>query len=142
MIKKSNKDIGSYLYRNGKKIKVTKEEDIFTARIKEKDDIQRLNTLPGVNKVELLNNGIYKVSVDPITRDTAMDTFRSETVIRRTFSKMTFFLYLAKFYMDSYCLDKCYSISNFDMDINKNKLINSIHLSEQPQLYLLILIPV
>jgi subtilisin family serine protease len=79
MTKKSNKDLGIYLYRSGKKIKVTKEEDVFTARIKEKDDIKRLNTLPGVNKVELLNNGIYKVSVDPITRDTAMDTFRAET---------------------------------------------------------------
>lgn len=79
MIKKSNKNLGGYLYRNGKKIKVSKEEDVFTARIKEKDDIKRLNTLPGVNKVELLNNGIYKVSVDPITRDTAMDAFRAET---------------------------------------------------------------
>ncbi len=79
MIKKSNKNLGGYLYRNGKKIKVTKEEDVFTARIKENEDIQRLNTLPGVNKVELLNNGIYKISVNPITRDKAMDTFRSET---------------------------------------------------------------
>lgn len=47
-----NSKLGNYLWRGGRKIKLEKEEEVFTALIKDDEDLNRVRSLAGVKEVK------------------------------------------------------------------------------------------
>ena len=71
-------DFGEYFWRGGKKINVEKEEEFFTALVKDESELERMLSLSGVSEVKPVHNRIFKVQVSRDHRDAAMESFRSE----------------------------------------------------------------
>lgn len=70
-------DVGKYFWRGGKKIELEKEEEFFTAIVKDEDELKRVRLLPGVKEVKPVQNRVFKVNVSRKDRDQAMTRFRS-----------------------------------------------------------------
>ena len=73
-----NSKSGSYLWRGGRKIELEKEEKVFTAIVKNADELNRVSSLDGVEEVKPVKNRIFKVYVAPEQRDAVMDRLRSK----------------------------------------------------------------
>jgi len=76
MSKKEN--LGNYFWRGGQRIEVEKEEEFFTAIVKDEAELERVRSLPGVSEVKPVQNRIFKVHVSRDQRDAAMKQYRSE----------------------------------------------------------------
>lgn len=72
----SNEDIGSYLYRGGKKINLEKTGDTFTAILSKSSDMEKLKSK--AKSIKMLHGNIAELVVDPDERDKLMDEIRSE----------------------------------------------------------------
>lgn len=72
------KDLGKYFWRGGKKIELEKEEEFFTAIIKDETELERIKTLSGVLEVKKVQNKIFKVKIAANRRDKAMLHIRSK----------------------------------------------------------------
>jgi len=72
--------LGNYIWRGGQQIELEKEEEFFTAIVRDEKDLERVRSLPGVKEVQPVQNRIYKVQVARDQRDGAMERFRSEEV--------------------------------------------------------------
>ena len=72
---------GSYLWRGGRKIELEKEEEVFTAIIEDEEQLNRVNSLDGVQEVRPVKNRIFKVHVAPEQRDAVMDRLRSKDMV-------------------------------------------------------------
>ena len=69
---------GSYFWRGGHKIELEKEEDVFTAIVKNGEELKGVRSLEGVEEVTPVQNRIVKVQVAPGQRDRAMKRLRSK----------------------------------------------------------------
>lgn len=69
---------GNYLWRGSQRIELEKEEEFFTAIVRDEAELERVRSLPGVIEVKPVQNRIFKVHVSRDQRDLAMDRFRSE----------------------------------------------------------------
>lgn len=76
----SKKNLGNYFWRNGKKIEVEREEEYFTALVRDGAELERLKSLQGVSDVKLVQNKIFKVHISKDQRDAAMERFRSKDI--------------------------------------------------------------
>lgn len=74
------KDLGSYLWRGGKRIDIEKEEDVFTAKVESEAELNSLCSLPGVKEVRPLQAKQYRVYVEKGRRDKAMADYRSKDI--------------------------------------------------------------
>ncbi|WP_136419094.1 S8 family serine peptidase [Herbaspirillum sp. ST 5-3] len=71
-------DLGSYVWRGGKKIELEKETDRFTVIPSSPQQLEKLRTAPGVHEINPLTNEVFKVETTMTERDSAMDAVRSE----------------------------------------------------------------
>jgi subtilisin family serine protease len=71
-------ELGSYLWRGGKRVELEREEEVFTAIVDNQAELDRIRSLPGVSTVEPVRSGVFKVQVDAKQRDSAMEHYRSE----------------------------------------------------------------
>jgi len=72
------KDLGGYFWRGGQRIELEKEEEFFTAIVKDEAELQRVRSLPGVSEVKKVQNRVFKAQVSKDQRDPAMKRFRSK----------------------------------------------------------------
>ena len=71
-----DEDTGTYFWRGGKKINVSKQNQSFTAYISDEKKLKRLESLSGVLRIKPITRGIFKVDVPSEERDKAMDLLR------------------------------------------------------------------
>jgi len=83
MSKKSSvnkaEDLGSYVWRGGKRIELEKEDDRFTIIPTDQRQLESANAIPGVRKIVPVTNQVYKVETTTTERDSAMAALRSDT---------------------------------------------------------------
>ncbi len=72
--------LGTYLWRGGKKIEVEKEADVLTAVVRDKEELDRIKKLPQVKDVKHVTRGVYRITTVPRARDKAMETIRSPKI--------------------------------------------------------------
>jgi subtilisin family serine protease len=73
-----NTNFGNYFWRGGQRIELEKEEEFFTATVRDEAELERVRSLSGVSEVKPVQNRIFKVRISQDKRDKAMDRFRSE----------------------------------------------------------------
>ncbi|MEN7550371.1 S8 family serine peptidase [Rapidithrix thailandica] len=66
----------NFLWRGGEQIPLEKEEEVFTAIVQNKRELENLSQATGVKEVKKVENGIYKVKVQSAVRDTVMQQYR------------------------------------------------------------------
>lgn len=71
-------DIGSYVWRGGRAIALTRLDDRFTVMPSSPAALERLKTAPGVHEVQQVTPQVFKVLTTATERDTAMAAIRSE----------------------------------------------------------------
>lgn len=73
-----NKNMGSYLWRGGKRIELEKESDRFTLHLSDPKLIEALHSLPGVEDIQPVTSQVYKVKTTDASLDQAMAALRSD----------------------------------------------------------------
>lgn len=71
------KDYSSYLWRGGEAIDVEKEKDRFTLITVYRESLEALDRIPGIQQVKQLNKQTYRVKVNAVRRDYAMNLLRA-----------------------------------------------------------------
>lgn len=73
-----NARLGKYFWRGGQRIDLEKEDEFFTAIVRDGAEEERVRSLPGVSEVKPVQNRIFRIHVSKDQRDAAMDRFRSK----------------------------------------------------------------
>lgn len=73
-------ELGTYFWRGGKRIELDKEEEFFTAILRDESELNRIRALPGVREVKPVQHGVFKVKVDAAQRDAAMQQWRARNI--------------------------------------------------------------
>jgi subtilisin family serine protease len=73
-------DSKTFFWRGGERIELEKEKDVFTTIIKDEAELEQVQALPGVSEVKPVQDGIFKVQVDPDQRDATMALLRSANI--------------------------------------------------------------
>lgn len=68
---------GTYTWRNGERIELAKEDGVFTLLVRSESELETAESTAGVRAVERVQNSVYKVTVEPDSRDEAMENLRS-----------------------------------------------------------------
>ena len=67
----------SYVWRSGHKIELEREEEVFTAILKDEKALKQAQSIEGVQEIKPVKNRIFKIQVSPEQRDAAMAGLRS-----------------------------------------------------------------
>ncbi len=67
----------SYVWRSGHKIELEREEEVFTAILKDEKALKQAQSIEGVQEIKPVKNRIFKIQVSPEQRDAAMACLRS-----------------------------------------------------------------
>ena len=73
-------NIGSYIWRGGNKIKISKIPDNFTIIVRNNQDVEFIRSMPGISEVKQVQKGICKVKVSSEKIDEDMAKYRSKEV--------------------------------------------------------------
>ena len=71
-------DVGTYLWRGGRRIPLEKESDRFTVMPTDAAQLERLKGVPGVRAVDAVTNQVFRVETTAAARDAAMAALRSD----------------------------------------------------------------
>ena len=72
---------GDHIYRNGRRIPVVKQDDVFTVLTTDEETIEEIRQLDGIDGVRPLEGPVVRVDVQPEHRDAAMEITRGEATI-------------------------------------------------------------
>ena len=73
----NSRDLGSYVWRGGEKIRLEKAQDRFTVMPSGPRQLEDLRRAPGVREILPVTNQVFKVKTGATERDAAMATVRS-----------------------------------------------------------------